>query len=169
MDEHGVRLQGVGEAQHGGQLFVVDLDQLGGAQGGLGGFGDDGGDLLADEAHAVLGEDVAVLHVEAEHVREVLARHHADDAGGLGGRGDVDPLELGVGARAFHHHGVEQAGTEIEIVHVLRGAGDLGQAVHADGRIADDAGFAHDRALRAAGFFLAVFLATSRTVWTMGS
>ena len=79
-----------------------------------------------------------------------------------------------MGARAFHHHGVQQAGTEIEIVHVLRGAGDLGQAVHADGRIADDAGFAHDRALRAAGFFgadffRAAFFATSRTVATMGS
>ena len=169
MQDHGVLLEGVAEAQHGRQRLVVDLDQLGGPQRGFRGFRDDGGDLLADEPDAVLREDVAVLHVEAEHVREVLARHHADDAGGLGGRRDVDLLELGVGARAFHHHGVQQAGTEIEIVHVLRGAGDLGQAVHADGRIADDAGFAHDRALRAAGFFLADFLATSRTVWTMGS
>ena len=169
VDEHGILLQGVCEAQHGGQLFVVDLDQLGGAQGGLGGFGDDGGDLFADEADAVLGENIAVLHVEAEHVGEILAGHHADDAGGLFGRGNVDLLELGVGARAFHHHGVQQAGTEIEIVHVLRGARDLGQAVHADGRSADDAGFAHDRALREAVFFLADLRATSRTVATMGS
>src|ERR1039458_6939427 len=102
--------------------------------------GDDGGHLFADETDAVLRKNVAILHVEAEAIREVLAGDHADHAGQFFGGAGVDIQDAGVSLGAFDDAGVVQAGAEFEVVGETRGAGDLFPAVDALGGMADDFG-----------------------------
>ncbi len=145
MQQRGVRFHGLDSVENRGQQLVFHVDQGGGSGGDLGVAGDHGGHLLADEADAVLREDVPVLHVEAEAIGEVLAGDHADHAGQRGGGAGVDIEDASVRVRAFHDAGVEQAGTEFQVVGESRGAGDFFPAVDALGGMAD--GFGVDRRL----------------------
>ena len=78
MDQLGVGFERPDRIEDRWQLLVPDIDQLGRPFGHLGVSRNDGSDLLADEADAILGEDEPVLHVEPKLVWEVLA---GDDLG----------------------------------------------------------------------------------------
>ena len=98
---------------------------------------DDTCDLFSGEPNEILGEDIAVFHVHAELVREVLAGNHSNDTVGLFGCGGVDRQDLGVGMGALNNGCMQQTGTEVHIVDELRRTTDLVKTVDADGWFAD--------------------------------
>ena len=144
VEQFGVRGDGGIRIEDGRQLLVGDLDQFGGALGDLRGAGDDGRHLLSDEADPILGEHVAVLHVDAKGEREVGTGHHLDDACERLGRCGVDPQDAGVRVGALDDLGVEKIGPEVEVIDELGRAADLVDAVDAWGSGADVGEIAHD-------------------------
>ena len=146
----------------------MHLDQLRGSQRGFRRLRNYRRHLFADKTHAVLRENIPVVHIQPESEREILARNHPNHARGLFCRGNIHFLELGMRLRAFNHHRMQQPRTKIQVVRILRRAHDLGQAVPANRRSAYNSGFAHERTLRDVDW-RAVFFATASTVFTMGS
>jgi hypothetical protein len=99
--------------------------------------GHDRRDLLADEAHTVLREDVAVLHVQAERRLDLLAGHDRDDPRDLLGVVGVDREDAGVGVGTGDDLRVEQVGSEREVVDESCGAGELVDSVDARRGVTD--------------------------------
>ena len=136
-DQRRAGLGGVGGGDRGRQRLVVDLDQFGGVHRLVLGLGDDEGDIVADEAHAVLhqrriarlvvGRAVAAL-VRAGHrqvapagLDPVLAGQHAEHARRGLGLGRVDRLDLGVGVRRAQHM-PERHARQHDVVDILAAA-----------------------------------------------
>ena len=137
-----LRLAGVlggGDVDGGRQGVVVDGDALGGILGLRQRLADDDGDVVADVAHLALceGRVCAGLHGRAVlGVDHPAANEPADLVGGDVGAcidrqaarrfhrgGGIDALDVGVGVRRAHEHGVGLAGA-IDVVGVLALAGD---------------------------------------------
>ena len=83
VNQHRVVPQRLGEVEDRFEFLVNHLHQLRRALCRFRVAGDHRGDLFAHKAHPVGGENEPVLHVQAEPVREILARDHAYDAGHL--------------------------------------------------------------------------------------
>ncbi len=101
------------------------------------GSGDHPGHLLADEPDVILGEDVPVLHVHPEVVREVAPGDHLDHTGSRLCLRCVDRENPRIGVRALDHCSVEKVRTEVEVVHELGRTADLVEAVDPNRRLAD--------------------------------
>ncbi len=120
MGENGVR-GCLLEVERRGQLFVVDVHQLGGVLGLRGGPGHDHGHHLAGERHPVdcyrrpvrcllVGRDRPRGGYAALLVGDVGPGDHRDDVGSRLRRGGVDARDAGVRERAAHHGEVQHAG-----------------------------------------------------------
>jgi hypothetical protein len=131
----GHRLDGV---EDGGQLLVVDLDEVERLLRGVLVDGGDGGDALADEADAAAGEDGHVAQEGAvDSAVDVLAGDDRVDAGEGRGGGGVDAADESVGVGAVEHLAPEDAG-QGEVGGVDGAPGDLVGALDARRRLADD-------------------------------
>ena len=119
------------DVEHRWPHVVGDLDRGGCSFGCCGIVRHDGCHLLTDEPHPVLGEHVAVLHVQAEGEWEVGTGGDRHDAGHRFGSRGVDGNDAGVGVRALHHGGVQEIGAELEVVDEPRGTADLVASVDA--------------------------------------
>ncbi len=110
------------------QRLVVDVDQLAGVLGDVGGLGDHRRHLLALEAHLVRGENGLRVAREGRHPGEVVLRHQLsgddrDDAlDRLRARG-VDRVDAGVRERAAQELQMEHPGQH-DVVEVVALAAD---------------------------------------------
>ena len=141
---------GEGSVERGdrGQLFVVDLDELGGILGGQRGVGDDHRDRLTDETHAIGGEHGQrplglrlAVGADQRGARRDLVKarfgdipggEHRDHAGGGTGRGGVDLDQPRVRAVGADHEGMQLA-AQIPVGGVFALAGDQAEAFMAGG------------------------------------
>ncbi len=145
-------LGGLAGAEHGRQRLVVHLDQLGGVHRLVLGLGDHEGDVVADEAHAVLDQRrvgrlevrraVAALvggrhrHVAPAGLDPVLAGQHRQHARRGLGRGGVDLADFGVGVRRAQHV-AERHPRQHDVVHVLPPAAQQPRVFKAGHRLTD--------------------------------
>ena len=127
-------LGGLLEVEHGGQLVVLDVDELGGVARLGGAAGHHHRDDLAGEGDPVgrhrrvrrrllVGRDRPGVDADAELVAEVLAGQHGDHVGRGLGRLDVDASDRRVGEGAAHHRQVQHPG-ERDVVGPPGAAGD---------------------------------------------
>jgi hypothetical protein len=118
--------EGVGGVGDGVEHLDVDLDQVARLECDLLGVGGDGGDGIADVAHARLRERVLVLRdgQDAEGVGRVLAGDHGPHAGQRLGLRRVDRRDVAVGDVAPKDLAPQHAG-EGEVAGVLGAAGAL--------------------------------------------
>ena len=110
------------------QRLVVDVDQLAGVLGDVGGLGDHRRHLLALEAHLVRGENGLRVAREGRHpgevvLREELAGDDRDDALDRLGAGGVDRVDAGVRERAAQELQVEHS-RQHDVVEVVALAAD---------------------------------------------
>ena len=112
------------------QGLVFDIDKLGGVSGGVGVFGNEHGDGLADVddllsrqdgmlrgADVVDDSDVNVSGAgDADVLFHVFGGEDGDDAGGAAGGGGVKGGDAGVGVGASQNDGVEGA-FEADVIH----------------------------------------------------
>ena len=120
-EEEDLALLGLDRVDDDVEGLVVDDDQLRRVLGGGLGLGHDHSDDVADEAHGVGGDpgpgqavgdhpgDGDAVGPEVVGGGRVGAGVHGDDAGHLGGLGDVDLGERGVGHGRAHEEHVERA------------------------------------------------------------
>ena len=142
-DHHRARLQRLLGGGDGGQHVVVDLDELGGVDRGVGVGGDDGRHLLALVAHLVGGQHRLGVARQGRHPGQAvlgheLAGHHGHHALHLGRRGGVDRVDPGVGHRRAQDGHVEHAGQD-DVVEVVALALDEPGVLVALDRVADAA------------------------------
>ena len=123
------------------QLLVLDLDQLAGQLSQFRRFSGHSGHRLADKAHAVDGKGWPVGQVKPRQPRIVGAGDHDAHAGQRPGLAGVDARDEAVGNRAALQPAVQHVRPELHVVHVQRGAGDLGIALDAREGLPDDGGF----------------------------
>ena len=127
-------LHRLSSVEHGRELVVVDVDELGGVAGCRRGAGGHDGDDLAGARDAVDGHGEVggglLLVVQrpgvgdgALAVLEVGAGEDADDAGGRPRRARVDVRDGRVGERAAHHGEVQHPG-ELDVVGPPGAAGE---------------------------------------------
>ena len=122
------------EVEHGPQLVVLHLDELGGVACLRSGAGDHHGDHLAGERRPVDGDRRVVrrLLVRCDRPRrdqralllgDLRAGDDGHDVRRVLGRGGVDARDPGVRERAAHHRDVQHPG-QLDVVGPARPAGD---------------------------------------------
>jgi hypothetical protein len=107
------------------QRLVRDLDQLDPLLRDLRRVGRHRGHRLADVAHAIQGEDAAILQIEAGVAGEVLPCHHHAHARQRPGFAHIDALDNAVRDGAAFEHPVEQVRSELHVIHIRRRARHL--------------------------------------------
>ena len=141
MQMRGIRRQCRVGGDHGGKLFVRDVDEGDGLVGDRGALRGNSDDRLAHEADAVDGEDRPILQgvtVVGVDRRQIAARHHRDHAGERFGTARVDAGDAGVGVRAAQEPAVGHP-VQAEIARELGLARHLGDGVDAR-RVMPDGG-----------------------------
>ena len=131
MNQGRIRLKGIHRIEDRGQLLVLDLDELRGLLRNLLASGNHPGDGIADVPHAIEGEDVAILEVQADAGRCVLSRDHCPDASQRFGLAGINSLDQGMGVGTPYQPPVVQSRTELEVIYVSGGSGALVVRVHA--------------------------------------
>jgi hypothetical protein len=125
----------------GGQLTVLDLDELGRVVGERGGLGDDGGDRLTDESDPVgrdgvphewsIGKKRRVLNGRRLHpVGEVPPGDDRDDTVGFSSGARVNGHDVGVGIGRASEDDVQRSGGR-EVIDEAAVAGDQGSVAGA--------------------------------------
>ena len=112
VDEH-IGGEGGGRVGEGGQILVVDPDQLGRIGSLMRGLGHHHRHRLAVVADLVDGKDAVIGHDVAEaeaEMAEIAGGDHRDHAGRGLGLGPVDAGDVGVGPLGANHRGVGHVG-----------------------------------------------------------
>ena len=147
MQQRCAGLQRLLGAEHRGQLFVFDLNEVQRLLGDVWAGGGDGGDGVPFVQRLVGSQDVVaekphvVQHAlgEIDHpaggLRQVPGRHHRMHARQFLGMPGVDRLDARVAVGAAQHHAVQHA-RQPDVGTVARLAGDLLGPVVADGPLA---------------------------------
>ena len=154
-EERGVRGRRRILGDHRRQRIDIDDDGLGRVDGLRGRLGHDGRDDVADEAHAVTGEDRPVERVrqhgeplERRKAQVVAGVVDGQDARQALGLVDVDGPHLAVRQRRPHEHHPGRL-DRLQVVHVLAGACDQHRVFESyDGIAQDRARFGHSLPLR---------------------
>ena len=132
---------------HDRQVFVVDVDELGGVGGLVAVVRDHGGDAFADEAHDAVGAAgsasaafmsgrlPAVGSISPQARASTPVMTSATPGSRLRGR-DVDVAQAGVGVGAAHDRHVQHAG-QLDVVDVGAEAGDQARVFAPAHRLAD--------------------------------
>jgi hypothetical protein len=157
-DEGGALRERLGRVDDHGERLVVDDDRLARVLGDVGVVGDDGGDLLALEAHLVGGQHRLGVVAQGGHPREVAGRHHLagehqPDARDVPGLARVDGADPGVGDRAAQDLHVQHAGQH-DVVDVVAAAADEAVVLDASAAGAHPADLDLVQRLRRHGFSL---------------
>jgi len=130
-------LEGLHLVQNCWQGLVFHFYEFSALLGGLRGAGNHSRYLLTHKAHFILGEDVAVFHVEAELEGEILAGENLIYSRHFERGAEIDALDDGVGLGAGYDLGVEQLGAEVYVVAVDSRSADLFPGIDADHVFAD--------------------------------
>ena len=157
-DEGGALRERLGRVHDHRQRLVVDDDRLARVLGDVGVVGDDGGDLLALEAHLVGGQHGLGVVAQRGHPGEVAGRHHLagehqPDARDVPGLAGVDGADPGVGDRAAQDLHVQHAGQH-DVVDVVAAAPDEAVVLDASATGAHPADLDLVQRLRRHGFSL---------------
>jgi hypothetical protein len=125
---HAFVQDGLVDGGDGFEFGIAGNDQVGRVLGEIAGIGHHHGHRLADVAHAVHGQRPH-LHrrLDADHERfgpvaDIKPREDGAHAWRGGGAAGVDAVQDGVCMRGAHHHGLQGAGLDADIVAVLAAA-----------------------------------------------
>ena len=127
--------------EDGGQRFVLHVDELQRSVCDLLAVGRNPGHRVAYKTHPVQGEDPAVLKIQARQPREVLPGDDCPHSRQGSSTRHVDRDDARVGERAAFEARVQQPSAELQVVHVLRAAGDLFAPFQAWRALADNRAF----------------------------
>ena len=141
MQQRSSRAGAVFRIKHAWQLFIFDLDQLASALGQLGRLRRHAGYRLPHETDAIDSKGRPVGEIQPCQSGIIRAGDHDTHARQRLRFAGVDACDEAMGNGAALQPAIQQVWPELHIVHILCGAGDLGIALDARERLADDGSF----------------------------